>query len=348
MAKSQEPLARSAMRSLLVAAFGIIGLMLGFVPATILFTALTSSGSSGGVQARTSYQVASNVDGKREALKSSSSLLLRIDVQGMIGGDSINASTVEAALQESQGTLFDEGRIKGVFVVINTPGGTVFDSDGIYRQIKRYKEKYEVPVVAFVNGLCASGGMYIASAADQVYATDSSLVGSVGVIMNTFLNVEQMLTNWGVTTKTIIAGKEKDAMNPFRTWEPNEEAHFQLLANNFYMQFIDIVTNGRPRLDREKLIYEYGARVYPADKAAEYGFIDGVVYDDSKALQLLVESAGLTEQEYQVVSIESRNWWSDFVQGSFALFNGKVTHQLELSPGFSSEFSNQFLYLYQP
>ena len=93
------------------------------------------------------------------------------------------------------------------------------DADGIYRAIKHYKEQYQVPVIAYVDGLCASGGMYIACAADKIYATDVSLVGSVGVLFPSFMNFSKLLDTVGVQSLTISSCKGKDDMNPLRPWK---------------------------------------------------------------------------------------------------------------------------------
>ncbi len=347
MTRRNEPLFRSALRALLVTAFGVIGLFVGIIPATLLFNAI--AGQPGKlVQPKTQYEISPNVDGTRKALRADSPLILKLAISGIIGAEQVNAAIVERVLGESQGVVFDEGRIKGIFVEINTPGGTVVDADNIYRYIRLYKEKHNVPVVAFVNGLCASGGMYVAAAADQVYASDVSLIGSVGVIFPTFLNIHRLLENYGVESLTVSAGKGKDAMNPLRPWQAGESEDFQMITDHYYQQFVGIVTAARPNLDRDKLIHEYGARIFPAPLAAEYGFIDGFGYDYSTALNILVQAAELENKDYQVVELSTRHWWNELLEGNFALFRGKVTHDVQLVPGLSSELANQWLYLYRP
>src|SRR5207244_10146556 len=120
---------------------------------------------------------------------------------------------------------------------------------------------------------CASGGMYIACSAEKIFATDSSLVGHVGVLLPTMFNFSQLMDTIGVGSKTITAGKDKDIMNPFRPWKPNEGASLQAITDVLYTQFVDIVTKSRPKLTKEALIEE-GAQIYSVEEALRLGYID--------------------------------------------------------------------------
>src|SRR5690606_22323692 len=115
---------------------------------------------------------------------------LQINVHGVIGDakSGIDTKMAQNILLDSRTGDFKNERGKGILLHMNTPGGTVVDSDNIYRMLKTYKERYKVPVFAFVDGLCASGGMYISCAADKVYAGPASIIGSVGVIIGPFFN----------------------------------------------------------------------------------------------------------------------------------------------------------------
>ena len=127
--------------------------------------------------------IAPDATGMRNLLPSSAPVILRINVHGIIGEPHLNQDEFENLLLDSQEGMFHNNRVKGVLLHINTPGGTAIDSDGIYRALMKYKATYEIPIYAYVNGICASGGMFIASAADKIYATPESMIGSVGVRM---------------------------------------------------------------------------------------------------------------------------------------------------------------------
>jgi protease-4 len=337
---------KSALRSFLVSTFTIVGLCFGFLLAGSMVE-VASSTASQQTTAKNSTEVLSNPDGSRKTLASDTPLILMLSVDGVIGVDKLTTDRMRTLLEETQGTLFDEGRVKGIVIRLNTPGGTVADSAGIYQELQRYKEKYQVPILAYVDGMCASGGMYIAAAADQVYASDISLIGSVGTIMNSFVNVSEALERFGVKTRTLSAGKFKDAMNPLRPWREGEEDWMQEITNYYYIHFVELLTSNRPRLDKEKLVYEYGARVFPAAEAAEYGYIDKTGSTIGQVIQQLAETQGIADKKFQVVGIQPRRWYSDLFEAKFSLLSGTMRHEVAI-PGIDTQLNGQFLYLYRP
>jgi protease IV len=232
---------------------------------------------------------------------------------------------------------------------INTPGGTVDDANGIYRALLDYKQKYQVPIYAYVEGMCASGGMYIACAADRIFASSSSVIGSVGVILGPTFNFSGLMDKYGVQALTITKGKDKDMLNPFRPWQPGEDASIRDYIADIYDQFVSIVTNARPRLDRDKLINEYGAQIYVAKKAQAFGYIDVADSDYNAAVAELAKAAKISDdQVYQVVTITPVHpFLAELAEGKLSLLDGKITHHFQVGP-MSSELSGRILYLYQP
>ncbi len=338
-----ESLFKSTIRSFFIGLFGMTGVTLG----VLLGIGLISLFSTVETEPETNYttDILPNAKGVRKALTLESPLILRININGLIGLEGSDMHSVRQQLVESrEGTLGD--RVKALLLYIESPGGTVVDADGIYQAIKTYKEQYKVPVYAYVDGLCASGGMYIACAADKILASEVSVIGSVGVLTPPFMNVSQLFDKVGVSSLTLSAGKGKDELNPFRPWKPDESANIQELINYYYGVFLEIVTSNRPGLDRNKLVEDYGAKVYPAKMAQEYGYIDqsGVSYRD--ALALLVEKAGIKEDTYQVIQM-SKPWYSGLFKSQFSLLKGEMTHRVELSPEMHPKLANKFLYLYR-
>jgi signal peptide peptidase SppA len=246
--------------------------------------------------------------------------------------------------------MFSGNRVKAILLNINTPGGTVDDADGIYWALMAYKQKYQVPVYAWVAGMCASGGMYIASAADRIFASSSSIIGSVGVILGPAFNYSGLMERYGVQAKTITQGKDKDMLSSFRPWVPGEDVCLQIITADLYHQFVDIVTSGRPNLDKDKLITEYGAQVYVSKKAEELGYIDVANADYSTAVAELAKAAEFSaDHPYQVMTIEPhRAFLADLTQSKSSLLSGKVTHHFQINASLNSEMSGRFLYLYQP
>lgn len=335
----------SAMRALFVAFCVIIGIGLGILAWSILAGALSTTVDTR-LKTVNTEEIMPNAEGVREVTRSAPAIL-QINIDGIIGTEDLSANSVRQQLIESREGNFKLNTIKGILLYINTPGGTVFDADGMYNAIKDYKKRYEVPVYAYIDGLCASGGMYVAAAADKIFASDVSLIGSVGVIAPTFVNVTKTLEKLGVETLTISAGKGKDALNPLRPWKPDEEKDYKNLIEYYYQHFLNIVTTNRPKITREKLVEDYGAHLFPAPEAVEHGFIDETVVSIADAIRELTQKAGI-EQNYQVIRLTNRNWWSDMFSVQSPLLTGKIKHQFDLTPRLEPALQNQYLYMYQP
>ncbi len=259
----------------------------------------------------------------------------------------LDSQSVENVLLDSRLSTFKDNRVKGILLHMNTPGGTVVDSDNIYRMLKQYKERYKVPVFAYVDGLCASGGMYIISAADQVYSGPAGIIGSVGVIIGPFFNIYETLSKVGVISKTITEGLDKDMMSPFRAWKPDEDSSLKAVTAYFYHHFVDIVTAARPRLDKSKLVREYGAKVFDPVTAQALGYIDVANASRDETLLALLAAAQVDPKKtYQVVCLEAKSeWLSSFMNGQSPLFTGKIIHSIDTG---APQIRDQIAYLYQP
>lgn len=229
---------------------------------------------------------------------------------------------------------------------MNTPGGTVVDSDSIYRQLNEYKARYKVPVYGYVEGLCASGGMFIASSTDKMFSSPSGIIGSVGVVIGPFFNVYDLMQKVGLQAKTITAGLDKDMLNPTRPWKEGESASIQAVTDFMYQHFVDVVTTGRPQIDRAKLIGQYGAQVYDCVKAEALGYIDVSMSSRDEALKALVQAANIEEgKPYQVVSLTPKNpWLSELVSGKSPLITGKMEHTFDCV---QARIQTQPCYLYK-
>jgi protease-4 len=300
--------------------------------------------------AKANVTIVEDANGHRQILPPSSPAILRIDIHGTIGDMYLTAADIENILLDSREDLLQHGRVKGVLLHIDTPGGTVSDGSAIHRMLLDYKAKYKVPIFAYVDGLCASGGMYVASACDKIFATPWSLVGSVGVILPPHFNFSQAMDKWGIQAVTLTEGKDKDTFNPYRPWKPDEASSLQPVMAALYDQFVDAVTKGRPRLDKQKLIDTYGAQVFVAQTAQDYGYIDSATASYSDAIKALVSAAGISpDEQYQVVQLSPpHNMLIDLVRARSTLFQGKITHRIQLHPSLPDELCGEPLYLYLP
>lgn len=341
----RESIFVSALRSFSKMFFAVCGIFLAFIFMSLLYNSIADSASSPD-EAKTKVKYLPDANGNR-ATSSTSPVILQMNIHGVIGDPKgIDTKKAENILLDSRTGSFEDNRVKGILLHMNTPGGTVVDSDNIYRMLKTYKERYKVPVYAYVDGLCASGGMYISCAADKVYAGPASIIGSVGVIIGPFFNLYDALGKLGIETQTITEGLDKDMMSPFRPWKPDESQPLRNVTAFFYNQFVDIVVNSHPRMSREKLVNEYGAKVFDSVTAEQYGYVDFAESSRDKALLALLEEAKVDPQKtYQVVELEPKSEW---IQALFntesALFTGRVEHTIEGA----CPIRDQVAYLYQP
>lgn len=336
----------SALRSFCRMFFAICGLFLALIAMSFLYTSISTATT---IEAKTKIKYLPDAAGKRELVAATAPVILQINIHGVIGEpNTFDTNILTNILVESRTGTLKDNRVKGILLHMNTPGGTVVDSDNIYRMLNEYKKHYQVPVFAYIDGLCASGGMYVSCAADQVYAGPASIVGSVGVIIGPFFNLVEGLAKIGVKSETITEGLDKDMMTPFRPWKTDEDASLKAVTAYFYQQFVDIVIAARPRMDKTKLVQEYGAQVFDPVKAQTLGYIDYANATRNETLLALMKQVNIDPTKpYQVVSLEPKNeWFSNlFNEKTSPLFTGKIEHTLDTG---SSKIRGKIAYLYQP
>lgn len=170
----------------------------------------------------------------------------------------------------------EDPSVRGLVVRINSPGGTVTASDIIFRELRAFKARRDIPIVAVMMDVAASGGYYIALAADTIVAHPTTVTGSIGVIMLT-VNAEGLLDKIGVRASAIKSGERKDMGSPFRALTSDERAIFQSVIDQLQAQFIDKVVERRG-LDREIATRIADGRIYTADQALGLRLIDRVGY----------------------------------------------------------------------
>lgn len=188
--------------------------------------------------------------------------------------------------------------VKAVILQVDSPGGSLTASDIIYSEVKRFKETGK-PVVVSVGSLAASGGYYISVPGDYIVVGPTSMVGSIGVIMNRF-EIQELLRMIGVKTEPIKSSEMKDIGSPFRPLTDAERKYFQELISFYHNRFIGIVAKERG-LSEDEVRELANGKVYTADQALEYGLIDEIGYFDSaleKARELSdAQNAGIIKYE---------------------------------------------------
>lgn len=193
-----------------------------------------------------------------------------IDLHGVIAADAeASADNIVSALRAA----FEDKKTAGVILRINSPGGSPVQSGYIYDEILRLREKHpDTPLYAVVTDICASGGYYVAAAAEKIYADQASIVGSIGVRMDNFGFVEAM-KNLGIERRTITAGENKALLDPFAPENPEVIAHLKDLLNNVHHQFINAVKQGRG--DRLKEVEGmFSGLIWTGDQSVELGLVD--------------------------------------------------------------------------
>lgn len=337
-----ESVFMSSLRAFFVTLFGVFGIAAACVAVGLVYLLVSAGVKEESLPSH--VKVLADAQGSRTKLSSSRPVLLQISLNGEIGKEKLTGKQIDELLLDSREDAL-AGRVKGILLVLNSPGGGVNDSDIIYRLLKEYKENYHVPIFAFVDGMCASGGYYIACAADKIYASDVSMIGSIGVLSwPPFMNLVDALGKVGVNALTLSAGEGKDEMNPFRSWKPDEQKRYQSLINYYYNRFVEIVALDRS-IPKETVVEQWGAKVFPAPEAVSLGLINVSGASRGQVLTALAEAAGI-EGKYQVVGFESETWWKKWMKEEPAspLITGKLTHDL----GLPIHNGNPFSYIFRP
>jgi protease-4 len=159
-----------------------------------------------------------------------------------------------------------------VLLRINSPGGTVTTSDAMYEIVMRFKQKTRKPVVASMQEVAASGGYYVALAADRTIAQPTTVVGSIGVIFNTF-DFSGTMNKIGAQANAIKSGPLKDMGSPFKRLEPAERDVMQGIVNEYFGRFRDVVNRHRG-LGGERLELATDGRVFSGQSAVTLGLAD--------------------------------------------------------------------------
>jgi protease-4 len=195
-----------------------------------------------------------------------------VEINGTIASDTdASAEKVNTALQAA----FKDKNTQGVVVRINSPGGSPVQAQTIYDEMRRLRQKYpDIPLYAVVEDICASGGYFIAVGADRIYVAKSSLVGSIGVLMNGF-GFTGLMEKLGVERRLITAGENKAFLDPFSPLEKKHEQFARELAADIHQQFIGVVREGRGKRLKETQ-ETFSGLIWTGQKSIELGLADGI------------------------------------------------------------------------
>ncbi|MDR2132862.1 MAG: signal peptide peptidase SppA [Clostridiales Family XIII bacterium] len=203
--------------------------------------------------------------------------------------------------------LIYDNNNQGLILFVDSPGGGVYESDELYLKLREYTDETGCPVYAVMGSMAASGGYYIAAAAERIYANRNTWTGSIGVTMGTMLDVSDFLESHGVKVETIIAGRNKAMGSSFAPMTDEQKSIFQGLIDEAYDQFTGIVAEERA-LDLEYVRGLADGRIYTAAQALENGLVD-----DLGDLETAFDDMC---KEYGLVSCE----WTEFNYTDDSLF----------------------------
>ncbi|RKD95396.1 signal peptide peptidase SppA [Halopiger aswanensis] len=292
---STEGLGRLAIVLLAVAAFAAIGVALFVVyptSLTDLFGVLVALAVVG-VGVRVGGNIASSLfPGYNVA---------EVAVEGPItrdgGGSSFPPSprgTTADEVVEQIERADDDGSVGALLLKLNTPGGEVVPSD----DIRLAAERFDGPTIAYATDTCASGGYWIASGCDELWAREGSIVGSIGVI-GSRVNASDLAEKVGLSYERFAAGEYKDAGTPLKELEDDEREYLQGIIDDYYETFVERVSDGRDL--EEEFVRDTEARIYLGDTAHELGLVDELgtrrEIEDELADRLAVEDVTVEEFE---------------------------------------------------
>ena len=191
-------------------------------------------------------------------------------------GDRIAVVDIKGVIKDSK-VIIDQilrfkrdNRVKAVVLRIDSPGGGVGPSQEIYEEVRKMRAKKKV--VVSMGSVAASGGYYIACAADKIVANPGTITGSIGVLIE-FANLEELMKKVGIRSIVIKSGDHKDAMSPFRKITSEERKLLQGLIDSVHSQFIDAVAKGRG-LNREEVARIADGRIFSGEQAQTLGLVD--------------------------------------------------------------------------
>jgi protease-4 len=245
-----------------------------------------------------------------------------IDVQGVIADNSTaSADNIVSALRAA----FQDKNTAGVILRINSPGGSPVQAGYINDEIQRLRVQHpNIRLYAVITDICASGGYYIAAAADKIYADKASLVGSIGVLMDGFGFVGSM-EKLGVERRLLTAGQSKGFLDPFSPVKEEDVQHVQGLLNDIHQQFIDTVKRGRGERLKETPELFTGL-IWTGEQSVELGLVDALGGSSYVAREVIkVEN---------IKDFTARENYLDRLSGSFGMAMAKL---LAVNFGLSAE-----------
>ncbi len=245
--------------------------------------------------------------------------IVQLFVSGVISGEqnSTGMPSMSQLLTEQLRRVEEDANVKALVLRIDSPGGEVVATDELHTRISRLKQVRHIPIVISMGSTAASGGYYLATTGDAIFANPNTLTGSLGVIFN-LVNYSEAANKLGVRQFAIKSGRFKDIGSPSRPLTDPERQIFQTLVNESYRKFVDVIVRGR-NLSRQRVLEIADGRVYSGEQAKRLGLIDqfGDLEDATRyALSLSGESEALVVRYTDQLSLSKllfsmKQYWSN-------------------------------------
>jgi protease-4 len=252
-------------------------------------------------------------------------------------GDKIAVVEIEGVILDPEPTVrdlkkfADDSSIKAIIIHLNTPGGSAAASEEIYRQVRRVRDEKKKRIVADIAIAGASGGYYVASGANKIFANDASVVGSIGAIMDWYNYGD--LVRWAKLKEEVIkSGEFKDTGDPARDLTPAERAYLQGMVNNMKDQFVAAIASGRG-LKVEDIMPLADGRVWTGQQALALKLIDQIG-DFEAAVKDTAKAVGIKGEPALVRPAKDRHSVFDLVFGDASAWLPDRSKLLQRNPGF--------------
>ena len=211
--------------------------------------------------------------------------IILLDINGIISNEPLllpNVGVVPGMTsrirQELEIAALDP-HVRGVLLRINSGGGTLTDSDIIYHSLMEFKKSKKVKIMAAMGDIAASGALYIAMAADEIYAHPTTLTGSIGVILP-HLDYSGLMKKLGIRSDPVASGQYKDIDSPYRPRTGEEDKMLRAVINEQHRKFVEVIKNGRPKMKGKDVERLADGRLISASGAKDAGLVDQLGYLD--------------------------------------------------------------------
>jgi protease IV len=251
--------------------------------------------------------------------RKSKNKIVLINIKGLIADSNISWSQTATSenICDKLNMASSDKNVKAIILYINSPGGEITSVDRIYHTIQILR-KQNIPVVAFLGSIAASGGYYLAAGSDIIIANRLTITGSIGVIINN-IKYYNLLNKIGVEDDVYKSGKMKDILNPARPSNKVEKIIIQNLVMESYNEFVDIVSKGRVTKNK-KLTVDYiktsivgDGRIFSGKQALKLGLVDDLGYF-SDSVNAARKSAKLNKNNYQIITYDENLSFSDLIK----------------------------------